>query len=162
MRETILYDKRPNGSVRCGVCQRRCIVSPGKRGLCNTRLNDGGKLFTLVYGEVSSVAVDPIEKKPLYHFYPGTMVFSLGTLGCNFHCKHCQNWQISFARPGASSRETETLSPESAVEQARLHGCRGIAWTYNEPGIWLEYTLDCARLAKAQGLYTACPGILPT
>ena len=122
--------------------------------MCNTRLNEGGKLYTLIYGKVSSAAVDPIEKKPLYHFYPGTMVFSLGTLGCNFHCKHCQNWQISFARPDDSSPELQELSPASAIETTRLYGCKGIAWTYNEPGIWLEYTLDCARLAKARGLYT--------
>ncbi|MBI2863361.1 MAG: AmmeMemoRadiSam system radical SAM enzyme [Chloroflexi bacterium] len=155
MREAVLYERRVNGSVRCNVCQRRCIVAPGKRGVCKTRLNDGGALFTLIYGKVSSAAVDPIEKKPLYHFHPGTRVFSLGTLGCNFHCKHCQNWQISFAQPEVSGRDVQELAPAAAIEATKRYGCGGIAWTYNEPGIWLEYALDCAKLAKAQGLYTA-------
>ena len=118
------------------------------------RLNQGGSLCVLNYAEVSSVAVDPIEKKPLFHFYPASQVFSLGTWGCNFHCKHCQNWQISFADPREGLRESYHISPEESIFLAKEHSCRGIAWTYNEPGIWFEYTLDSARLAKEKGLYT--------
>ena len=161
--EAILYDKLDRGAVRCHVCQWECRIADGKLGVCRTRLNDKGTLYTLIYGVASSVNVDPIEKKPLFHFHPASRVFSLGTWGCNFHCKHCQNWQISFARPsgsgwaveGSERRDGEEISPERAVAMARELGCEGIAWTYNEPSIWLEYTLDTARLARQAGLYTA-------
>ena len=162
MQESILYERLAKGSVKCDICQWHCKIVPGHYGVCRTRLNKDGTLYTLIYSEISSVAVDPIEKKPLFHFYPGTQVFSLGTWGCNFHCRHCQNWQISYAEHGESgwmvegSRATSrSLSPAECVELTRKYGCSGIAWTYNEPGIWLEYTLDCARLAKENGLYTA-------
>lgn len=160
--EASLYDRLENGAVRCHVCQWDCRISEGKRGACRTRVNEKGVLYTLIYGEASSVHVDPIEKKPLYHFYPGSQVFSLGSWGCNFHCRHCQNWQLSYARPVGDSWAVEgsfegrgrEISPETAVALAQRYGCRGIAWTYNEPGIWLEYTLESARLARQAGLYT--------
>ncbi|HEX9015220.1 MAG TPA: AmmeMemoRadiSam system radical SAM enzyme [Chloroflexota bacterium] len=160
--EAILYDKLDRGAVRCRVCQWECRVADGRLGVCGTRLNDGGVLYSLIYGTASSVAADPIEKKPLFHFHPASRVFSLGSWGCNFHCKHCQNWQISYARPSGTGWEVdggrlhggEEISPEQAVALARRGGCQGIAWTYNEPGIWLEYTLESARLAKQVGLYT--------
>jgi pyruvate formate lyase activating enzyme len=117
------------------------------------RRNIDGVLFSLNYGLASSVAVDPIEKKPLFHFYPGSSVFSLGTWGCNFHCVGCQNWQIACT--DVSSLEgSRAISPQQAVDEAKRSGCRGIAWTYNEPTIWFEYTLDSAKLAKENGLYT--------
>lgn len=161
-REASLYDKLPGGAVRCHVCQWHCRIGAGKLGVCRTRLNRDGALYTLIYGEASSVAVDPIEKKPLFHFHPTSRVFSLGTWGCNFHCGHCQNWHISYARPagggwaveGAGTSEGQIISPVRAVGLAKRHGCAGIAWTYNEPAIWLEYTLDTARLAREAGLYT--------
>jgi pyruvate formate lyase activating enzyme len=115
--------------------------------------NSSGTLYTLNYALASSVAVDPIEKKPLFHFYPGSMVFSLGTWGCNFHCKHCQNWTISCGTPWEHERVYE-VSPEDSVRLAKDYGCGGIAWTYNEPAVWFDYTLDSAKLAKAEGLYT--------
>jgi len=115
------------------------------------RINRDGTLYTMNYGEVSSVAADPIEKKPLFHFFPGTNAFSLGGWGCNFHCKDCQNWQISCVDLPDDSMQ---LSPEGGVELAGRQHCAGIAWTYNEPTVWLEYTLDSARLAKQNGLYT--------
>ena len=153
MREALLYEKLSGSRVRCNVCQWRCVLAAGKYGVCNMRRNVDGVLFNLNYGLASSVAVDPIEKKPLFHFYPGSSVFSLGTWGCNFHCLGCQNWQIACT--DVSSLEgSRTISPQQAVDEAKRSGCRGIAWTYNEPTIWFEYTLDAAKLAKANGLYT--------
>jgi pyruvate formate lyase activating enzyme len=116
--------------------------------------NSGGTLYSLNYGLASSVAVDPIEKKPLNHFYPGSQVYSLGSWGCNFHCPGCQNWQIACADADSSGRNTHQISPQQAVEAALENDCRGIAWTYNEPTVWFEYTLDSAKLAKDKGLYT--------
>jgi pyruvate formate lyase activating enzyme len=153
MREALLYEKLSESRVRCNVCQWRCLLAPGKYGVCNMRRNVDGVLFNLNYGLASSVAVDPIEKKPMFHFYPGSSVFSLGTWGCNFHCLGCQNWQIACT--DVSSLEgSRAISPQQAVEEAKRSGCRGIAWTYNEPTIWFEYTLDSAKIAKENGLYT--------
>jgi len=118
------------------------------------RENRDGALVMLNYAQCSSVAVDPIEKKPLFHFHPGTRVFSLGGWGCNFHCEHCQNWQISCVDVPRLPDSQEIL-PETAVALAEQNNCQGMAWTYNEPTIWLEYAIDSARLAKARGLYTA-------
>jgi pyruvate formate lyase activating enzyme len=150
-KEALLYDKL-NGNVNCHVCARTCIIAPTKRGFCQTRENIDGKLYTLIYAATSSVAVDPIEKKPLFHFYPGTTVFSLGTVGCNFRCKHCQNWTISQATLDDIS--TREILPEEAIRLTKEYGCKSIAWTYNEPTIWLEYTYDCAKLAKKDDIKT--------
>lgn len=155
MKEALLYEKLPGSMVRCHTCQWRCRINAGKYGVCRAYQNIDGVLFSLDYGVVSSVAADPVEKKPLFHFYPGTSVFSLGTLGCNFRCLHCQNWEISRADIGALTGNCYSVTPEQAVNLAKKQGCQGIAWTYNEPGIWLEYVLDIAREAKEQGLYTA-------
>lgn len=154
MREAMLYEKVADSAVRCHVCQWRCVIRPQKFGLCQVRQNIDGVLHILNYAEVSSVAVDPIEKKPLFHFHPTSLVFSLGGWGCNFHCKHCQNWQISCRAPWEERRGSQQISPEASIGLAKRYGCEGIAWTYNEPSIWLEYTLDAAKLAKAEGLYT--------
>ncbi|MCX5976536.1 MAG: AmmeMemoRadiSam system radical SAM enzyme [Coprothermobacterota bacterium] len=151
--EAILYQKLERGAVRCAVCPRRCRIEEGQRGFCKARENHGGILYALTYGMVSSLAVDPIEKKPLFHFHPGSRCLSLGSLGCNLRCLHCQNWSISQADP-LHSGLLETLSPEDCLRAAQKEGVAGLAWTYNEPTIWLEYTLDCARLAKQAGLYT--------
>ena len=153
MREALLYEKLSGSRVKCNVCQWRCVLATGKYGVCNMRQNIDGILFSLNYALASSVAVDPIEKKPLFHFSPGSSVFSLGTWGCNFHCTGCQNWQIACT--DVSSLEgSRAISPQQAVEAAKRSGCSGIAWTYNEPAIWFEYTLDSAKLAKENGLYT--------
>jgi pyruvate formate lyase activating enzyme len=154
MREALLYDKLPQSRVRCHVCQWRCTINPGKLGACRVRQNIDGVLYPLNYAEISSMAVDPIEKKPLFHFFPGSQVFSLGSWGCNFHCKHCQNWQISWVDLPKVKSNSRTLSAEDAIKHTKREGCEGIAWTYNEPNIWLEYTLDGAKLAKEEGLYT--------
>ncbi len=147
----MLYDTLPGGRVRCNICQWRCVINPGKMGACRMRVNRGGKLYTMNYGEVSSIAVDHIEKKPVFHFYPGSYALSLGGWGCNFHCRDCQNWEIACVDIPGTSRY---ISPERQVELARENGCRGVAWTYNEPTVWWEYTLDSARLARENGLYT--------
>jgi len=154
MHEAMLYEKLPGSAVRCQVCQWRCVIQPGKYGLCRVRHNREGTLEILNYGEVSSVAADPIEKKPLFHFHPTSQAFSLGGWGCNFHCKHCQNWQISHQTPEEGGRSSQVISPKEAIRLAKQYRCDGIAWTYNEPCIWLEYTLDSAKLAKKGNLYT--------
>jgi len=154
MREAMLWEKLTDSAVRCHVCQWRCVIRPQKFGLCQVRQNVDSVLQILNYAEVSSVAVDPIEKKPLFHFHPTTLAFSIGGWGCNFHCRHCQNWHISCEVPWEEKHGSQQISPEASIELAKRYGCEGIAWTYNEPGIWLEYTLDAAKIAKAEGLYT--------
>jgi len=126
------------------------VISDHKKGFCDMRENIDGKLYTLNYAAASSVAVDPIEKKPLFNFYPGSTVLSLGSVGCNFRCKHCQNWNISQA--GLDEVSLREILPEDAVKLAKEYKCKSIAWTYNEPTMWLEYTIDSAKLAKDNGL----------
>lgn len=154
MKEALLWEKRDKKKVRCNLCYRRCVIPEGKRGFCRVRENRDGKLYTLNYGLASSIAVDPVEKKPLFHFYPGSSVFSLGTVSCNYRCLHCQNYSISQTPLEEARDGLIEYSPEEAVKRAKKEGCQGIAWTYNEPTIWFEYTLDSARLAKKEGLYT--------
>ncbi|MEI6185670.1 MAG: AmmeMemoRadiSam system radical SAM enzyme [Dehalococcoidia bacterium] len=155
MAEALLYDKLDGRRVRCNVCLWRCIVNPGKAGVCGVRRNENGSLQILNYGKVSSLAADPIEKKPLFHFFPGSSVLSFGTVGCNFHCIHCQNWEIACIEDPASARhKLREITPQETIKMAVESGCAGLAWTYNEPTIWFEYTLDSARLAHENGLYT--------
>jgi pyruvate formate lyase activating enzyme len=151
-REAALFDKLAGEKVRCGVCQRRCTIPGGKTGWCKTRVNDGGILYSSIYGEVSSISVNPIEKKPVFHFFPGSRWLSLGSVGCNFRCPGCQNWDIAHWQQGSMC--TQYLSPEELVSKAKAAGCTGISWTFNEPALWFEYTLEGARLSKARGLYT--------
>jgi len=154
MHEAMFYNKLPNSRVQCHTCQWRCTISLEKLGVCRMYQNKDGTLYNLNYAQVSSAAVDPIEKKPLFHFFPGSSVFSLGTLGCNFHCKHCQNWEISSPETMIPWRSCQEIQPEDAIRFAKSRQCDGIAWTYNEPSIWFEYTLDSAKLAKENDLYT--------
>jgi len=154
MHEAILYEKLPNSRVRCHTCQWHCTIAPNKVGVCRVYQNNDGVLYSLNYAQVSSVNADPIEKKPLFHFFPGSSAFSLGTLGCNFHCKHCQNWEISSPESKLTWRSCQEIQPQAAIDLAKHYQCQGIAWTYNEPGIWFDYTLDSARLAKENDLYT--------
>jgi pyruvate formate lyase activating enzyme len=155
MKEVVLYEKLAKKNVRCLACQWRCLISPGNWGHCQTRINQNGKLYSVIYGVVSSVGVDPIEKKPVFHYKPGSACFSLGTYGCNFRCQFCQNYDISYAK-GVSLNfdRAKILSPKQAVQTAKKSSAAGMAWTYNEPAIWLEYTVDCAKLAKKENLYT--------
>ena len=154
MREAMLYEKLPDSRVQCHTCQWHCRIGPKKYGVCGMYRNVGGVLYNTNYARVSSVAADPIEKKPLFHFFPGTLCLSLGTLGCNFHCKHCQNWEISTANGSLLESGCREIQPQAAVELAKRYQCRGISWTYNEPTTWFEYTFDSAKLAKENGLYT--------
>lgn len=149
--EALLQERLTGESVRCNVCQRRCVIQPHGRGWCNTRLNRGGKLYSLTYGKVSSLSTNPIEKKPVYHFLPGSRWLSLGSLGCNFRCPGCQNFEIAHI---VGPVRSDYLSPKDQVALARHHGCDGISWTFNEPSLWFEYTLESARLAKKRGLFT--------
>ncbi len=154
MREALLYEKLPDSRVQCHTCQWRCRIGREKFGVCGMYQNKDGVLYNLNYARASYVAVDPIEKKPLFHFFPGSEVFSLGTLGCNFHCKHCQNWEIAMADSGSIDHNCRDITPQAAIEATKSYQCQGIAWTYNEPAIWFEYTLDSARLARENSLYT--------
>ncbi len=154
MPEAMLYQKLPDSRVRCNTCQWRCTINPGKSGVCRMYQNRNGILYNLNYARASSVAADPIEKKPLFHFYPGSLAFSIGGWGCNFHCQHCQNWEISCPPDKEPWRRAQDVSPQTAIDLTKQHHCQGIAWTYNEPTIWFEYTFDSARLAKQNGLYT--------
>jgi len=155
VKETLLAKKLKDKKVACFTCQRRCIVSPGQWGTCQTRINKKGKLYSVIYGVVSSVNIDPIEKKPVFHYKPGSPCLSLGTYGCNFRCVYCQNWEISHTN-GASLNidDQKLLSPKEAIKMAKKSDAPGVAWTYNEPAIWLEYSLDGAKLAKKEGIYT--------
>jgi pyruvate formate lyase activating enzyme len=151
-KEAAFWKPLSDETVQCLLCPHHCIIAPEKRGICGVRKNEHGKLFTLIYGACSSIAEDPIEKKPLYHFYPGSLVLSLGSVGCTFRCDHCQNYSISMVRPEGLS--LQDISPDTLSKLAVDHGCRGVAWTYNEPTIWHEYTRDAAKLVKSAGLYT--------
>lgn len=154
LKEAMLYEKLSDQAVCCHICQRFCEILKDERGYCRTRQNRGGRLFSQIYGEVSSWRRAPIEIKPVYHYLPGSYALSLGSVGCNFLCPGCQNWEISFALSQPLSIQTEYISPEKALELAQDYHCQGISWTYNEPTLWFEYTLECARLAKARGFYT--------
>lgn len=138
--------------VKCNLCSRRCIIAPGRYGVCGVRRNMDGKLYTLVYGLLTALNIDPIEKKPLFHFEPGSGVLSISTVGCNFFCVFCQNWEISQSRleKGLYGRY---MPPDELVQIALNYGADGIAYTYNEPTIFFEYMYDVARLAKKNGLF---------
>lgn len=144
------FSKRDNNIVQCTLCPWQCIVGENARGICRTKENRKGTYYTLAYGNPCSINIDPIEKKPLYHFMPGTMAFSLATGGCNFRCKFCQNWQISQTKP--DELETELLLPENVVESARRGGTHCLAFTYAEPIAFYDYMLDTAQAARAAGL----------
>lgn len=149
-----LQESLSDGRVKCLACPRKCIIPEGMYGLCKSKLNVGGVLCEVNYGMVSSVAVDPIEKKPLFHFMPGSRTYSIGTVGCNLFCEHCQNWVISQSEPESFAHLTY-LPPEEAVEEALGYGTSSVAFTYNEPTIVsMEWVCETAELAKERGLTT--------
>lgn len=156
MREAMLYDRLTNGRVRCRVCSHACVIERGARGICAVRENVDGTLTSLVYGRLIARDVDPIEKKPLYHFYPGTRAYSIASVGCNFTCLHCQNHYISqYPREHAGRIVGDRIPAEDVVSDAVANGCHSIAYTYTEPTIAIEYVLDVMRLAKDEGLSNA-------
>jgi len=148
MKEARYYEKIEKRGVRCRLCPNECLIAEGRRGSCGVRINRGGILYSEVYGKTTSIALDPIEKKPLYHYHPGEYILSLGTKGCNFHCGFCQNWHISQALDAP----TEDITSEGVIAKAGELKSFGIAYTYNEPFIWYEFVLDTAKLARKSGL----------
>ena len=151
MNEALCYTREEGGRVRCSLCRHRCLISDGNRGICQVRENRGGTLYTLVYGTLCAEHVDPIEKKPLYHVMPGSRSYSIATMGCNFRCRHCQNYTISQVPPGGGIQGVQR-TPEDVVSQAQTTGCSSIAYTYTEPTIFFEFARDTARLAREAGL----------
>ena len=158
MKEAYLWEPLAEGQVRCRLCSHRCRIKEGKRGLCGVRENEEGRLKSLVYGKIIARNVDPIEKKPLFHFLPGSTSYSIATIGCNFQCAFCQNWDISqYTReggreiPGGGPGGAE-VSPAQIVAEAQRKGCASISYTYTEPTIYFEYAYDCMKLAHQAGL----------
>lgn len=152
MKEALFYEKGDRSVVRCGLCRFRCRIEDGHRGLCGVRENRGGVLFSLVYGKAVAQQVDPVEKKPLFHFLPGSSSYSIATAGCNFRCLHCQNYGIAHAVHGGGPVPGRDLAPEKIVAQAISAGCSSISYTYTEPTVFYEYAYDTAVLARRAGL----------
>ncbi len=150
MKEASYYEKLKENTVRCRLCPRFCIIKLNDRGNCGVRENKNGKLFSLVYENPVSIALDPIEKKPFYHFLPGQQALSIATAGCNLHCLYCQNWEISQCKPEKAS--SFKMSPKRVVEEATNREVKIMSYTYTEPTIFYEYMLDIAKLAKQKGI----------
>ncbi len=150
--EAMFYKSRQDNKVKCQLCAHNCLVKPGQSGVCNVRLNENGKLYSLIYGFPITENIDPIEKKPLFHFQPGTLSYSIATAGCNFRCEHCQNYSISQLPLIERSIRGQKSSPEQIVQRAIDSGCSSIAYTYTEPTIFYEFALDIAVLATESGL----------
>ncbi len=152
MKEAILYEKLDEKAVRCNLCAHRCLIREGRLGICGVRENREGVLYSRVYGRLVSMAVDPVEKKPLFHFYPSTGAFSIATVGCNFRCLFCQNADISQWPRERGEVIGEDVPPEVVVQEAKRSRCRSIAYTYTEPTIFTEYAYDVAVLARKEGI----------
>ncbi|MGB2981179.1 MAG: AmmeMemoRadiSam system radical SAM enzyme [Candidatus Zixiibacteriota bacterium] len=146
-KEALFWEKREDGKIQCLLCPVGCVIAEGKAGVCMGRKNEGGNLYAANYGSLVSIAIDPIEKKPLYHFHPGTQILSTGPNGCNMSCQNCQNWTIS-----QEESPTELVTPEDLVRVASNENSAGIAYTYTEPLIWYEYVLDTAKIAREKKL----------
>ena len=153
MKEAMFYEKLDEKKVRCFLCAHHCFIKDGKRGICYVRKNIDGTLHTLVYGRVVSMNIDPIEKKPLFHFQPGSTSFSIASVGCNFRCEHCQNFEISqYPKEHEGEILGQHVTPEAIVDAAKKNGCKSISYTYTEPTIFFEFAYDCARLAHGKGI----------
>ena len=151
MQEAMFYQELPDNQVRCSLCRFRCLIADGARGHCGVRENQDGILYSLVYGKLCAENADPIEKKPLFHFQPGSRSYSIATVGCNFHCRHCQNYEISQIEKETPIRGV-ARTPAEVVKKAVAHGCTSIAYTYTEPTVFFEFACDTARLAHEAGL----------
>ncbi len=153
MKEAMIYEKLGDAEVRCHLCSHNCTIKNHHRGICAVRENREGMLYSLVYGRIISVNIDPIEKKPLFHFLPSSTSLSIATVGCNFRCKHCQNYDISqYPREGGLSIPGKETTPEEIVNAALQNNCKSISYTYTEPTIFFEFAYDCARLAHEKGI----------
>ncbi len=152
LKEAVLWEPVENNQVRCHLCAFQCVIGDGKLGHCGVRRNVGGTLYSLNYDKVCAANPDPIEKKPLFHFQPGSRSYSIATMGCNFQCEFCQNWQISQAALGGGEIDGQALTAQQIVAGALRSGCRSIAYTYTEPTVFMELCADCGRLAKDNGL----------
>ncbi len=152
LKEAVLWEPAKDKKVRCKLCNWRCMIGSGELGRCCVRKNIDGKLYSLNYDKLCTANPDPIEKKPLFHFQPGTRSFSIATMGCNFQCEFCQNWQISQAAIESGRIDGEPVSPANIVEAAVRSGCKSIAYTYTEPTVFMELCNECGRLAKDRGL----------
>jgi len=153
LQEAMFYKKLGEKAVQCFLCRRECAIAEGNKGACGARKNICGKLYSLVYGRTLTTNIDPIEKKPLYHFRLGTQCLGISTFGCNFSCGHCQNWEMSQQRSEQAIAKVPFTSPEEIVGQTLAAGVEGIAYTYNEPAVFAEYALDTMKLARKKGLY---------
>jgi len=151
LKEAMFQERLDGGRVRCNLCPHHCVLKDGQTGICRVRTNRNGKLYTMVYGLASSVAMDPIEKKPLFHFHPGSRVLSLSTVGCNMRCRHCQNYSISQA--DIERYPLRRIEPEEIVRLAKEYRADGIAWTYNEPSIWYEFIYNASKVVKDAGYF---------
>jgi pyruvate formate lyase activating enzyme len=152
MKEASFYEKDKDRKVHCVLCRHHCTIADGASGICNVRINKDGALYTLVYGLPCAFHVDPIEKKPLYHFFPSSKAFSIATAGCNFRCAHCQNHEISQMPLSAGQITGEKMDPYEAVGFTEKAGCKSISYTYTEPTIFFEYAFDMAKLARERGI----------
>jgi len=152
MKEALFYQPEKDNKVACRLCNQLCHIKDGRRGFCGVRENRGGKLYTLVYGKVVAEHIDPIEKKPLFNFLPGSRSYSISTVGCNFRCQHCQNYEISQYPRHQTDIPGRPRTPTAIVEAAAQAGCRSISYTYVEPTIFYEFAYDCAVLAQERGL----------
>jgi pyruvate formate lyase activating enzyme len=152
LKRAVLWEAAQDKKVQCFLCAHRCLIPDGKIGRCGVRKNIGGILYSLNYDKVCSANPDPIEKKPLFHFQPGSSSFSIATMGCNFRCEFCQNWQISQALTEEEQLDGQAIPPEQIVNAAIRYGCKSIAYTYTEPTIFMELSADCGKLAKQKGL----------
>ncbi len=152
LKEALFYEKLEENAVRCHLCPHNCKINDSKRGICSVRENRDGILYSLVYGKVIAHAIDPIEKKPLFHFYPGSTAYSIATVGCNLRCRNCQNYDISQMPKDQKRIIGEDTPPEEIVADAKRHNCRSIAYTYTEPTIYFEYAYDIAKLAHKEGI----------
>ncbi len=153
MKEALVYERLAGTTVQCHLCRHECTIKDGQRGICAVRENRNGTLYSLVYGKVISMNVDPIEKKPLFHFLPGSRSLSIATVGCNFRCKHCQNYEISqYPRERQFSIPGRDTIAEDVVRSAAENSCASISYTYTEPTIFFEFAYDCARLGTERGI----------
>lgn len=152
MKEAMFYEELEGKNVQCHLCSHNCKITPGKRGICGVRENQDGTLYSLNYGKLVSSSVDPIEKKPFFHFLPASSAYSVATVGCNFRCKNCQNWKISQAPKPKNPIRGREVSPSEVVDRAKRRKCKSIAYTYTEPVIFMEYAYETAKLAVQEDI----------